>query len=110
MRLRAMIIMARPQPMTRATAKAWPFSRRKSRQSLRSRLESMASPIQTGGGSARFVFPNMVHPAIREVYHAVRHFRHHRVVGDQHGERIEFPVHALERLEDHHPGPHVQRS
>jgi hypothetical protein len=52
-RLRAMIIMARPQPITIATARAWPFMRRKSRHSLRSRWLSITSSVSWRARGAR---------------------------------------------------------
>src|SRR5262245_14998541 len=107
MRLRDMVSMARPQAITNATAMACPFMRDRSRKSLRS--SSMTGlPVKAAGWRFHAVLPNALHLAIGETDHAVGHVGHCGVVRDDHGERAEFLVHALQGLEDHDAGLDVE--
>ena len=81
-RLRVMIIMARPQAMTRLTATTWPFIRPRSRRSFLSRGGSMASPLQLACGESDFVCALLNDLSVFQVKDSVSHFGHRRIVRD----------------------------
>src|SRR5690349_5888635 len=101
--------IASPHAITSDTATAWPFMRRKSRNSLRSRWASML-PVQTRDLDPAFVVMNVVNLAIGEMNHAIGHARHDGVVRDDDRERAEFAVHSLYGLQHYDPGFHVERA